>query len=671
MQRALYFGLVAAPAVVLADAASSVTCGVDRTLLNEGTFDGVKDNIALNFFAGNCGRNRGVFVTSPSDGGTLGCANFPPEWAPLPDANSIVSMYETEPKNFSASQALDALDAFLDAVYLSSDSPLTDPGACDSSGGFACLHCDPSPHASALAKALELGDSEISPPVRAVTLAGLYTATDAPWVLGSADAYPSDGTSLQHHWKTFIGAEDFEEMKALGLNAVKLPVPERFFITEPSDIVSSVVSNLVALEAVAATVAQAHAAGLGVLLALEVDSSKSSGESAATAAVSASAAGAAATWAVLHNCAGLELPPSNHPELSLAAARTAGGKNLVLLLPDGLPGIVNKANEAPNLSSGSSSALATEADAGPVFFAHDGGRTTLISDIASATEADDRLKMFYHENTACNWKTDLDFLACRRGAPALLTSGFVLAVDDCALPSDQRRGNYGQCDNLAVRDSSGWWHRHALSLAAKKVSTYERGGAGWSFGAWKLSDSQALAVGPYATSTWSLKGAVSAGLFPKLESPSSSSSSWQEPAEGCLVPTVPDFAMGDATYAPSAEPTPYAWVPPPGWQVPTPQPTNCLELPAVEGGATSSSSSETTAAAASVPAPLLASAMAGLFGGLCVAAGALAYALRKGFLQAPTQRGYSPVAGYGVSQVELAPCNPAYSTRTSSVQVQV
>jgi hypothetical protein len=507
-------------------------------------------------------------------------------------------------------------------------------------------------------------------------LAGLYTATDAPWVLGSTDAYPRDSAALQEHWKNFIGAEDFKEMKALGLNAVKLPVPERFFIAEPSNIVSSVVSNLVALEAVATTVAQAHAAGLGVLLALELDSSSSSSdESPSTAAVSASAAGAAATWAVLHKCAALELAPFNHPELSLASARTAGGTHLVLLLPDGLPGIANKANEAPDLSSGSGSALATEAEAGPVLFAHDGGRTTLISDIASASEADDRLKMFYHENTACNWKTDLDFLACRRGAPALVTSGFVLAVDDCAWPSDLRRGDFGQCDNLAARDVSGWWQRHTQSLAAKKVSTYERGGVGWSFAAWKLSEAQATSIGPYATSAWSLKGAAAAGLFPMLDL-SASSSSWQEPAEGCLVPTVPDFVMGDATYAPSAEPTPYVWVSPPGWKVPTPQPTNCPELPAaaVEGGASGGDAQTVAAAAASasVSAPLLASAVAGVVGGLCVAAVALAVALRKGFLQVPSQRGYSPVTSYGASQVELAPCTqPPYSTRTSSVQVQV
>jgi hypothetical protein len=256
-------------------------------------------------------------------------------------------------------------------------------------------------------------------------------------------------------------------------------------------------------------------------------------------------------------------------------------------------------------------------------------------------------------------------LKCRRGAPALVTSGFVLAVDDCAKPASMRSGNYGQCSNLEVRDESGWWAKHTQSLAAKLVSTYERGGAGWCFAAWKLSAAQASALGPYATSAWSLQAAAAAGHFPVLPASSEASTPWQEPAAGCLVPTAADFAMGDATYAPSAEPVPYQWVPPPGWQVPTPMPTNCPELLAAAATESASASGSGSASGS-----LLVSAVAGLVCGFGLAAVALAFALHKGSLQAPTRRGYTPVTGQR-SAVELPPYARAQATRASSVQVQV
>lgn len=91
-------------------------------------------------------------------------------------------------------------------------------------------------------------------PVRAVTLAGLFTSTDAAWVHGPA-GLPTDPKALEYHWTTFVGADDFAEMKKIGLNTVKIPIPVSFFSSQAST----------GLIAVARTTALAQAVGLEVI----------------------------------------------------------------------------------------------------------------------------------------------------------------------------------------------------------------------------------------------------------------------------------------------------------------------------------------------------------------------------------------------------------------------
>ena len=240
-------------AVLAIGATNAVRCELDPALYNIAAFDDVAVDFPATVVAPLCGRNRGAFALDPPDGHTYSCTVFPGTdgtWggAQVKDANAIATLWGVG--NLSDDAALAALDAFVGAVYDSTDHRVDDPQACEVSG-LARLVCDDddgddnddttddgddtADDGDAIAIAmLKLGGNATTK-IRAVTLAGLYANS----------TFAGEGVSYD--------TVDFAEMAALGLNSVKIPVAADRFLGD-----SSLLDNLTA------TIALAADAGLAV-----------------------------------------------------------------------------------------------------------------------------------------------------------------------------------------------------------------------------------------------------------------------------------------------------------------------------------------------------------------------------------------------------------------------
>ena len=194
-------------AVAAAAAKSDLACALDPTMVNATTFPLIREDLAASLLAGSCGANRGLFVTSPGDGHVYGCAAFPPQWAPNQkvkhcastglcqcdtwDANAVVRQFDGG--NMTSEEAVRVYDQYVEAVYASTPGASKDPRACGA-GGFAALMGS---------DCISVDDS-----YKAVTLRGIAGLDGA-------------GRSVKTTPHT---SEDYEAMKALGLNSVRVPV---------------------------------------------------------------------------------------------------------------------------------------------------------------------------------------------------------------------------------------------------------------------------------------------------------------------------------------------------------------------------------------------------------------------------------------------------------------
>jgi hypothetical protein len=207
--------------------------------------------------------------------------------------------------------------------------------------------------------------------------------------------------------------------------------------------------------------------------------------------------------------------------------------------------------------------------------------TTSIADVASSSSLDDRMKIYYHENVACTQRSPIDYVSCYKNMPALVTSGFDLAVDNCAFQDDHTItfNDYGQCDRWDETIHSPWWNRHRQSFAVRQLASFEQG-LGWIFAAWKVYDddvSNSLGIVETPAQLHSFKAVSAAKLFPDLLSYVTGSNDLDDGIPACLNPPLDDFILGDETLSPVPAPTPDCgngwwnytiqdcsyWVPPP------------------------------------------------------------------------------------------------------------
>jgi hypothetical protein len=509
-----------------------VNCVIDRDVLNADTFPDLTQ-IGLSLFAPLCGRNRGVFVTSPGDGETYGCANLPDTFAtrtaqlgqatagdeikkvdgvtayPLVDANSIGDAYRNG--NITGADAVNVLDLLVQSIYNSSGIGVnSDVHACDVSG-LTTLSCPSVPPRS-------------HPKLRAATLAGVLSSS-TPWATGGRALTVGEA-------RGFYTSADFDDMVDLGLNAVQIPVSSQVFTTKTETSASQ-------LELLRSLLSMANDHKMNVLVLLEDDdvpaglSYPSDGDR-----LREEATRSAATFLVDMTKKGTLFSGLILPSSSLVAAARQVSTEMNLLV---------KASE------GDLAERQLPSDA-HLFIALDRTHTASVADVASSTSLDDRLKMYYHENLACQGRAPVEFGWCYQHTPVYIFRGFNIAIDDCVL-QDQRNSsfsNYGQCDRFGERVHSPWWHAHQASFASRQLAGYETG-MGWTYDAWKLfgEDPDVDDVLDRPSKLYALKNVARSGLFPSLRH---ASAAHYKPA--CLNNPVPDFVLGDGTLAPTPSPPP-------------------------------------------------------------------------------------------------------------------
>jgi hypothetical protein len=513
----------------------AANCVIDRDVLNAETYPAFTE-IGLEVFAPLCGRNRGAFVLHPTDGSTWGCAEFPPSFAEragisdviIKDSNAVQLQYAGG--NITAGEAVELVDLFVQSVFFSSSNVETDVEACDVSG-IATLACNSKPRSIHSMK----GDK-----IRAVTLAGVLAP--ALWATGGKELTIREA-------KTFYNASDFDDMKALGLNTVEIPVPLGVFgkhTPRREDEMKELLGELLN---------HAHKSGLGAVIVLVGDDHHRDAHHAIKEA--------AAYAANSRNVIALTLPSSAH----VGAAREASTK-LPLFVPATAADLTRISTQDPH-----------------VFGALNLDHTGTVADVASASSFEDRLKMFYHESIACSARSRIEYAACYRDVPMYVSSGFDVSIDDCLYMDDAASFiDYGQCGRLDDTVDSHWWFVHRQSLMSRQIFTFEKG-LGWTYPAWKLfkdgMDTTGMGVLDSSAKLKCLKHVAAAGIFPSLTDGSS-------PAQlACLNPPVADFALGDDTVAPTASPPPACdggwydfekkkcayWIPPPPTSAPTPCPS--------------------------------------------------------------------------------------------------
>lgn len=513
----------------------AATCSIDSTVLNADTLSEMRD-IGLSFFASACGKNRGAFVLDPPDGQTYGCLNMPKdlpklagatnvsEGIQIENANAIKDQYKAG--NITASDTLAILNFLVESVYKSTPNKGTSPYACEISG-LAKLSC------SSQAK----GPRTDGMPIRAANLAGLFVP--ALWATNGKELTLEEGSA-------WYSPEDFKAMKTIGLNTVQVSVPTAAFTM--GDEYGGLVK-----EALSILLEEIDQSGLQVIMNL------------VSTADEKDAVVAAAKFAEEYKSnviLGITYPSGMLVDsVSLIEAMRVVAPNLPIFVP---------------MNEGDLVKINGEFDSN-VYGALEFSHSVSIADIASSTSLEDRSKMFYHEATACIARSPLEFASCFQNMPIFLSSGFDLSIDDCINQGASNFMDYGQCDRFEETLDSQWWHRHRQSFAARQIYAYEQG-LGWSFATWKLYENEAVGVLDSPAKLLSLEDVIAAGLFPNLTSDTVAN-------DACLNPPEPDFAMGDATFAPTMGPPPDCgngwwnyeteqcdyWIPPP----PTESPTGC------------------------------------------------------------------------------------------------
>lgn len=442
----------------------------------------------------------------------------------IPDSATFTGSFEAG--NITASQAVEVVDQYINAVYkTSAEGASSNPYGCDV-GGLATLQNCTSP--TRTLRSLRK-DKDI---VRAVTLSGAFIPS-----------FATDGQTLtMDEVREFYTDKDFKEMVKLGVNTIQIPVPCDAFRDEDLAVELTELLN---------RAARAELSAIIVLVKPDVTRDK------ATAEVVDDHIKAAASYAKIAPAVIALQLPSSTPSL-LSSVRSVASK-LPILFP------VNK---------GELGMVSFPPDK-HVFAALDTDTTFSAADVASSDSVGDRMKMFYHESITCIDRSPIEWLSCYHDVPVYVTSGFDLAIDDCISQDEDNFKDYGQCDRFNETTGSDWWKRHRQSLAGRQLFTYSKG-LGWSFSAWKLyGDDGSGNITPARLKC--LRDVAAAGLLPPIENTN-------ELGLGtfCLNGPVNDFVMGDETFAPTPAPVDCGngwwnetigdcsyWVPPP----PTPAPT--------------------------------------------------------------------------------------------------
>lgn len=449
------------------------------------------------------------------------------------------------------------------AVFASSADNDQDPYACNLNGLSKLEYC---PYDDKSLLLLPDGDSVI----RGATMAGVFVP--APWATG--------GQALRtlQQARDFYGPSDFDDMRSAGLNTVVLPIPAG---SDWWDVESHTNQLRDYLDLI-------HNAKLHAILQLVADrhakTSSSSSSSTTTSRMQdleITVSRATALGRDDRTVLAVQLPTL--PSSGIVANYT-GLVAVARLVSTTVPLLIPVPNNGQLAQLTATSALADDPH---LYAAMSFEHSSTIADVASSNSLDDRMKMFYHESIACTQRSPIEYAACYKNMPVFVSSGFDLAIDNCAMQQvkddDNSFVDYGQCTRWTETVDSAWWERHRQSLATRQIAAYERG-LGWTFAAWKVwEDDNTPATSTTGKKTsfiehpaqlLSFKAVTAAGLMPDNFKDHGGR---VYTAAACLNPPLTDFVLGDATLAPVPAPPPDCgngwwnasiqdctyWIPPP------------------------------------------------------------------------------------------------------------
>jgi hypothetical protein len=171
-------------------------------------------------------------VTIPPDGQTYNCGKFPESWG-VKDITQMTNLTRHSPELL-----VETLDKFIHSVYISSIDK--DIGACDfeALSEFVCGREEPWKSTPWYEK--------IKAPIRAVNIGGLFVIER--WITPNLFSWDEQTTGIvdQHsfslnchelgicnvlnaHWDEFYTQKDFDHMKSINLNTIRLPVGYWYF----------------------------------------------------------------------------------------------------------------------------------------------------------------------------------------------------------------------------------------------------------------------------------------------------------------------------------------------------------------------------------------------------------------------------------------------------------
>jgi len=496
-------------------------------------------------FAGACGRSRGVFTLDDPDsaGYTFSCDNWPPQWGihQITDWFSTPDLYKDH---------IHYLDLYLQGNY--NTTAVHGPSTCDFMG-FTKLFCGEE-HEEPWKKTpwvQRIGNK----PFRGVNIGGLFvlepwiTPNFTQWTLTLPDQYtysqlnPAGSAgynALVDHWTNWYTKDDFAQMAAAGLNAIRLPVGWWYWgamanvdhspYTVPQQEITDLthpITNLIKL---------AHDSNLVVLLDLHGCPGSQNG---------------------LDNSGRRSDDPKperwgnywfydDEAQANTTLVLVAIAKYIDFLKQNGIDNVValELLNEpwvfgdmsiVRNFYVTAITAIREVSDIS--IFVHDAFRheewdwllgnfpfkniymDTHIyhafnaDDIASSYPICDHNKMIVAENIACGYGSMLRFKTCL--SLPVIVGEWSIAIDDCiniirGAGSSVQTRDFGQCKNLKERIGDPWWMTQYRTFALKQMSMSERE-LGWFFWTWKTGPG--TETDP-STPYWNFQRAIHDGIIP-------------------------------------------------------------------------------------------------------------------------------------------------------------
>jgi len=496
-------------------------------------------------WAAACGRSRGVFTLDFPEyaGFTYSCANWPSQWG----INTITDWFAS-PSVYA--QHLQYLDLYLQGNY--NTTAVHGPSTCDFLG-FTKLYC---------------GEERERPwqntpwyqrlgnmPFRGVNTGGIFvlepwiTPNFTQWTLALPDQYvysqlnPMGSAGYQKlvdHWNNFYTNADFAQMKAYGLNSIRLPVGWWYFGDaanvpfSPYTVPAQPITDLT--HPITKIIQYAHNNNLVVILDLHGAPNSQNGlDNSGQRSDDPKPERWGYKWFY---------DPQALQNTTLICVAMA--KYIDFLAQNGINSVValELLNEPWVFGDMAiirdwyvKTIIAVRQVSQIPIIVHDAFRheewdwllmnfpfkniymDTHIyhafnpDDIASSTPVCDHNKMIVAENIACGYGSMLRFKSCL-GLPTLVGE-WSLAVDDCvaiirgAGVSVQTK-NFGQCKNLPVRVNDPWWKLQYQKFALKQMSMAERE-LGWFFWTYKLG---AGTENDPSQHYWDFTTAASVGIIP-------------------------------------------------------------------------------------------------------------------------------------------------------------